>query len=151
MALPIRHTADDRAEVDRWDPFDELERLNRQLASYLGSWPPLAGPGGGFRPLADVEEADDAYVVEVELPGVKRDDVDIQVTGRRVTVHGERKEKERAGILRRRERTVGRFDYELTLPGEIDEEGVEADLDEGVLTLRLPKPAHDRPRRIPIR
>ena len=155
MALPVRRSSSDRddpGEVGRWDPFGELERLNRQLASYLDSWRSLPGLlGGAFTPLADVEETDDAYVVEIELPGVKRDDVDIEVAGRRVTVHGERKEKERVGILRKRERTVGRFRYEVTLPGVVDDEHVEAHLDDGVLTVRLPKPERERPRRIEIR
>nr|MDP9006611.1 Hsp20/alpha crystallin family protein [Actinomycetota bacterium] len=70
--------------------------------------------------------------------------------GRRVAVRGERKEKERVGILRRRDRTIGRFSYEVTLPGDVQEDGVEAHLDEGVLTLRLPKPERERPRRIEI-
>jgi HSP20 family protein len=82
---------------------------------------------------------------------VKREDIDIEIAGRRVSVRGERKEKERVGILRRRERTIGRFFYEVTLPGNIDEDGVEAHLNEGVLTVRLPKPEHERPRRIEIR
>jgi len=55
------------------------------------------------------------------------------------------------GILRRRERVIGRFHYEVTLPGDVDEAGVEADLDEGVLTVRAPKPERDRPRRIEVR
>jgi HSP20 family protein len=157
MTLPIRRTRDERpvpAEpgVARWDPFDELDRLNRQLSSYLDSFRQLPSLlGGSFTPLADLEETDDAYVVEVELPGVARDDLDVEVAGRRVTVHGERKEKERVGILRRRERIVGRFHYEVTLPGDVDEDHVQATLDEGVLTLRLPKPERDRPRRIEVR
>lgn len=152
MALPIRRASDDRGEVGRWDPFSELERLNRQLAGFVDSWRSLPSVlGGAFTPVADVEETDDAYVVEIELPGVQRGDVDIEVAGRRVSVHGERKEKERVGILRKRERTVGRFHYEVTLPGEVNEAGVEAHLDEGVLTVRLPKPEQERPRRIEIR
>lgn len=152
MALPVRRTSDDHADPARWDPLGELERLNRQLAGYLESWRSLPDLlDGAFTPLADVEETDDAYTVEIELPGIKPDDVDLEIAGRRVTVHGERKEKERVGILRKRERTVGRFHYEVTLPGDIEEDGVEAHLDEGVLTVRLPKPESARPRRIEIR
>ena len=98
-----------------------------------------------------MEETPDAYVVEIELPGVKKDDVDIEIAGRRLAVRGERKEKERAGILRRRERVVGRFSYEVTLPGDVQDDGVEAHLNEGVLTLRVPKPDRERPRRIEVR
>jgi HSP20 family protein len=90
-------------------------------------------------------------VVEVEVPGVRREDIDIEVAGRRLTIHGERKEKERVGILRRRERVVGRFSCEVVLPGDVEEDGVEAHLDGGVLTVRLPKPERDKSRRIEIR
>lgn len=155
MALPVRrHQADATveagtpgpvAEAIRWDPFAEIDRLTQQLQGYVQRW-----AGGGFTPLADVEEADDAYTAEIELPGVKRDDVSVEVSGRRLTVTAERKERERAGILRRRTRVAGRFHYEVVLPAEVDEEGVTASLDEGVLTVRLPKPAALRPRRIPI-
>ena len=147
MALPVRR---DEAEVTRWDPFSELSRLNQQLQRYVERWSDLPSLTGGFTPLADVEETDDAYLVEIELPGVKRDDVSVEVTGRRLTVSGERKERERAGILRRRTRTVGRFHYEVVLPGDVEDEGVSASMDEGVLTVRVPKPASERPRRIPI-
>ena len=58
--------------------------------------------GEGFTPLADVEETDEAYLVEVELAGVKGDDIQVEVAGRRLSVSGERKERERVGILRPR-------------------------------------------------
>jgi HSP20 family protein len=158
MALPIQRSNPTQQnnnngnELVRWNPFSELEHLKRQLAGYLDSWRQLPNLlSEGFTPLADVEETAEVYLVEIELPAVKREDIDIEIAGRRVSVRGERKEKERVGILRRRERTIGRFFYEVTLPGNIDEDGVEAHLNEGVLTVRLPKPEHERPRRIEIR
>ncbi len=147
MALPVRHHG---GEVSSWEPFAEIDRLNRQLERYLDHWRELPSLVGAFTPLADVEETDDAYVVEIELAGVKRDDVSIEVAGRRLTVSGERKERERVGILRRRTRTVGRFYYEVVLPGDVDEDDVSATMEDGVLTVRLAKPASARPRRIPV-
>ncbi|HWC10672.1 MAG TPA: Hsp20/alpha crystallin family protein [Acidimicrobiales bacterium] len=147
MALPSRR---DESEASLWEPFAELNRLNQHLARYLERWTDLPSLRSGFTPLADLEETDDAYLVEIELPGVKRDDISVEVAGRRLTVSGERKERERVGILRRRTRTVGRFHYEVVLPGDVEEEGVAASMDEGVLTVRVPKAASERPRRIPV-
>ncbi len=147
MALPARRN---QVEGGRWDPFAELNRLNQELARYLEHWNDVPSLAEGFTPLADVEETDDAYLVEIELPGVKRDDISLEVEGRRLTVFGERKERERVGILRRRTRTVGRFHYEVVLPGDIDEDSVSASMDEGVLTVRVPKPPSERRRRIAI-
>lgn len=150
--LPVHKDSNQGTEVVSHDPFGELQRMHRHLSELLDSWrswPSLLA--GGFTPPADVEETADAYTVEIELPGVKREDLDIEVSGRRVSVHGERKEKERGGILRRRERTVGQFAYEVTLPTEIDCEATQANLDEGVLSLVLPKPVAERPRKIEVR
>ena len=159
MALPIRRRHDDSPEVlesDRWPtpgrgPLAELERLHSELARVLESFSSLPSLlDDAFTPLADVEETDDVYVVELELAGVKKSDVDISVGGRRLLVTGERRERERRGFFRHRARSVGRFHYEVSLPGPVQEDEVTASLDEGVLTLRLPKPASDRRRRIPV-
>jgi HSP20 family protein len=107
-------------------------------------------PGVGFTPLADIEESDDAYTIEVELPGVKKSDVSIELVGQRVIISGDQREKERKGVIRRRTRRVGRFRYEVALPSEFDDSRVEATLKDGVLTLRLPKPASEKPRQITV-
>ncbi|MDY7104649.1 MAG: Hsp20/alpha crystallin family protein [Actinomycetota bacterium] len=149
-----RSTSLSRPEPAHFDPFAELDALNQRLRRYLDSWDRfpslLDGQGLGFTPLADVEETDDAYLVEVELPGVKRNDIDVTLSGRQLTVSGERKEKERTGILRRRTRVTGRFYYEVTLPAADPDAEVSAGYDDGVLTIRVPKPEADRPRRIPV-
>jgi HSP20 family protein len=146
MSLPVPSTS--RA-TGRWDPFRELDELYERM-NHL--WETGVGTDGADRwvPLADIEETDDAYTIELELPGVKQDDVDIQINGRELTVSGEIKEKERTGILRRRTRKVGEFNYSVTLPGEIDEDNVSADLDSGVLTIRVPKSQRGKSRRIAI-
>jgi HSP20 family protein len=133
---------------ERWDPVRELDDLYDRFAKV---WEQNLGRGlDRWIPLADLEETDDAYTVELELPGVARDDVDVQLDDRVLTVSGEIHEKERKGILHRRTRKVGRFHYTVTLPGELDDEHVEAQLRDGVLTVRVPKSASSRKRRITI-
>lgn len=109
------------ANVVRWDPFEDLEHLQQQLAQVFPSWPrrpawPQTGTAmdSESAPVADVEETNDAFVVEIELAGVKKQDVKIELSGRRLTGTGERKERQREGTLRRRTRTVGRFRYEMS-------------------------------------
>lgn len=76
--------------------------------------------------------------------GIRKQDIDIETQGRRVTVSGERRERERKGILRRQTRSTGQFFYEAVLPGDIDPESVSASLDQGVLTIRAGKARDER-------
>ncbi|PRX46606.1 HSP20 family protein [Prauserella shujinwangii] len=148
MALPAVRSP---REVGRGDPFREFEDLYGQLGRWMNSM--FAGLDDGWRswsPLADVTETDDAYVVDVELPGVKRDDVSIELTGTELTIHGERKERERQGWFRHRTRRTGQFHYSVTLPHDVDADHVDARLEDGVLTVRVPKTESARPRRIAI-
>lgn len=148
MTLPVRRSRDDTA---RFDPFTELSRLQEQLAGYLDRWPRVPGlREGAFTPRADLEETDDAWVAEVELPGVEKDEVNIEASGRRLTVSGELREKQRVGKVRHRTRSVGQFRFELSVPFEIDPDQASASLEKGVLTVRLPKPVVTEPRRVPI-
>ena len=134
----------------RWDPFRELDQLYDRMNQIWGGGAGSTQDTERWVPLADVEETDDAYVVEVELPGVAESDIAIEVNGREVTVTGELAERERRGILRRRTRRVGEFQYSVTLPGDIDAEHVDAQLEHGVLTVTVPKSQQAKPRRIPI-
>jgi HSP20 family protein len=97
-------------------------------------------------------ETPDAYVVDIDLPGVSRDDINVEFDGHELLITGELKEKERTGILRRRTRRIGRFEYRAMLPRDanVDENAVEATLDEGVLTVRIPKNEAAKPRRIEV-
>ena len=90
MARPIRPTAEvseltTHAETSgRWDPLGELEQLNRRLAGYLDLWRGGASLVNGlFTPPVDVEETDDAYLVDIELPGVRKQDLNIEIDRRR--------------------------------------------------------------------
>ena len=151
MALTTRDQKTEPARSTRRDPIADMERLRSRLSGIfdeLGEFPSLQSDG--FIPLADIEETDDAFIVEMELPGVDKRDIEISYAGRRLTVTGERKEKERTGVLRRRTRTVGQFRYEVQLPTDVDEDGVTASLDQGVLIVRVPKSSSERPRRIKV-
>jgi HSP20 family protein len=111
----------------------------------------VAANGGVWLPLVDIEEAEDAWIVEAELPGAKREDVHVELRDNELVIFGEIKERERKGILRRRTRRTGEFEYRVTIPGEADPVGIDASLHEGVLTVRIPKPARQRPREIEVK
>jgi HSP20 family molecular chaperone IbpA len=74
----------------------------------------------GWIPAADIEETDDAYILELDVPGLKREDVNIELRDSEVRIKGEIKEKERTGLLRRQTRRVGQFEFGMTLPGNIN-------------------------------
>jgi HSP20 family protein len=137
----------------RWDPWRELEEMHERVGRLLeGGFGALPGTGDvAWSPAVDVEETDDAWVVEAELPGVKREDVNIELSDNELALHGDLKKRERKGIVRRRTRRTGRFDYRLTHPGDVDSEAVEASLADGVLTVRVPKGERARPRRVEIK
>jgi len=138
-----------RAELDH-APAALDERLSRLFPEWMSLASLLDAGVGVFTPAADVEETDDAYIVDVELPGVSRSDIAVELAGRVLTISGERKEKERAGILRRRTRVTGQFRYEVLLPAVAPDADVVAGYDDGVLVVRVAKSDADRPRRIPV-
>jgi HSP20 family protein len=142
---------------ERWEPLTELEqvseRMRRMLEQTFGGlgWPSPLREAAGWSPLVDIEEIDDAYVVEAELPGVQRQDVNVELVGRELTITGEIKERERKGTLRRRARRTGRFEYRVSLPDQVDAEKIDAKLAEGVLTVRVPKSERAPRRQIEIK
>ena len=141
---------------ERWEPLRELEQVTERMRRMLdetfgGAWPSGLLSEGIWSPLVDLEETEDAYVLEAEVPGVKRDDVNIELVGNELVVEGELKERERKGVLRRRTRRTGRFEYRVTLPDQVEAEQIEANLAEGVLTVRVPKSERARRRRIEIK
>ncbi len=150
--LPARR--EERAPA-RWDPFRELDdvrqQMDRVMEQLMGRSSSSLTGEGAWLPLVDVEETDDAWIVEADVPGAERDDITIELDGGKLALHGEIKERERAGILRRRTRRTGQFDYRVRLPGDVDEDGIEATLEGGVLTVRIPKSAQAQRRRIEIK
>ena len=137
-----------------WDPLAELEAWARRFSHRptIMHWPSLlsAFDGLDFTPLADIEETDDAWTIEAELPGVKKKDVEVETQGRTVVISGERKEKERTGVLRQRRRVTGSFRYEVTLSGDFDADAVTANLSDGELTVTVPKAERVERRKVKV-
>lgn len=156
MTLPVRHRpgrAMERAFPGWREPiaaeFDDLfERMNRLLES-VGALPSLA-EAAAWAPMADMYETDEAYMIEAELPGIKRENIDVEISERELIITGDLKERERKGVLRRGTRRTGRFEYRAVLPTEVNAEGVNATLEEGVLTVTVPKAQAAKPRRIEV-
>lgn len=154
MNLPVlRSTQVSDGNATAWEPLRELAQLHHRMSQLM-----TAAFGSdlssvtaqGWTPLADVTETDDAYLVEIEVPGVHRKDLTVEVAGGELRVSGEIVEKEKVGWLRHRTRRVGQFAYRTSLPGDIDADHISADLADGVLTVRVPKTEAARPRRITV-
>ena len=140
--------------TERRDPLSELdrmtERMRRMLDETFGGVD-LGSAMAGWIPPVDIEETDDAYVLEAEVPGVKEKDVNIEHVGNEISITGEIKERERKGALRRQTRRTGRFAYRVRLPEQIDPDKIDAKLDAGVLTVRVPKSEKAQRRRIEVK
>lgn len=143
----------------RWDPARELDTLqsdvNRLFDSFFGrgeAVPSTNGYGRRWIPAMDLVETDDHLVLRADLPGLERDDIEIEVKDNILTVSGERKaEHEAKGEgFHRVERSFGRFARSLGLPQGVAADRVEASFDRGVLEVRIPKPEERRPTRIEI-
>ena len=103
----------------------------------------------GFTPLVDVHETKDEYLVKVDLPGVKADDVSVEVNDNVLSISGSRVAQE-TGQAQLIERPYGSFVRTLTLPQGVESDSIEAGYEEGVLELRIPKPAEQKPKKITI-
>jgi len=137
-------------------PFDEVERLRRQMDVLTGGvtggrvW---SAPTAGVFPLMNVTEDKDHYYVRAELPGLKADDLELSVTGDTLSISGERKipaEDEKAQY-HRRERDAGRFSRIVSLPAQLDTGKAEATCTDGLLTVVLPKAEEAKPRQISVK
>lgn len=138
-----------------WDPFADLEPFSRWpfrgrgLARLEDMW----SGRGGFAPAVDVTENGDSYTVTAELPGLKKEDVTVELHEGTLTIRGEkRSEKEEKGERRRYvERSFGTFSRSFTLPSNADAEHIKAKFEDGVLSLRIRKLAEAKPRTVDIK
>jgi len=143
--------------IVRWDPFREVVALQSRLNSLFqdynrGQNEEESLSAASFAPPVDIYEDDQKLVLKLEVPGVKQEDLDIQVEGRTLTVRGERKfsSEEKQENFHRVEHRYGTFARSFTLPNSVDAENVKAIYDAGVLQLELAKTAAAKPRQIKI-
>jgi HSP20 family protein len=133
-----------------WDPFADLNRIQREFEkSYFG---PRARPAD-FAPPVDVYEDANSLVLRAELPGVKREDIEVSIDSNVLTLKGERNlEKEEEGRRYHRvERTYGSFVRQFQLPSNLDPSSIDAKLSDGVLTILLQKREELKPRKIDVK
>jgi len=134
------------------DPFDALLQFQQALDSFRTSGWLGAGPssGGAYPPLNVFRKGDDIVVI-CEVAGVRKEDLQIEIKGRTIRVAGSKSVQygERVG-LHRRERRAGTFNRAVTLPVEIDTDGVKAECHDGILALYLPRAERDKPKSITV-
>ena len=137
------------------DPFDVMREMLSldPLRSLFGGAMGLQQPAHTFMPHFEVRETDDAYIFRADVPGVKDEDLDITLAQNRLTVTGKREMEQRNESDRYYavERAYGNFTRTFTLPTDIDQNRVEAELKDGVLNLKIPKSPEQQPKKVQIK
>jgi HSP20 family protein len=138
--------------ITRWDPFREMERMNRLFSDQLGAITDDGALTGSFVPPVDVYEDENSIQVRLEVPGIDEKDIDIRLENNVLTVHGERKfeKEEKEENFHRIERRYGSFTRSFTLPSTVNPDDVQADYEKGVLKIRLAKRAEAKPKQIKV-
>jgi len=139
----------------RRNPVTEWERMSREMNRLFDAFTGLPGfrPGTAkVFPALNITEDKDHYYVRAELPGIKADEIDLQVNGRNLSISGERKISPEGENVRyhRRERDAGKFSRVVGLPGDVDADKVEAKMVDGVLTVTLAKTLAAKPKQITV-
>lgn len=139
--------------LSRWDPFTELSRLQDEMFRTFAQEEKNGGSALAFRPAVDIVEGKDAIWLKAELPGLKPEDVQIEVEKNVLTLRGERKNEtkvEKDGFYRF-ERRYGQFARSFVLPETVDGSNIDAEMKDGVLSIRLAKKAAEQPRKISVK
>jgi len=144
--------------IVRWNPArdlmtmrDDMDRLFSQLLGRGEGEEPSLGRGN-WAPPVDIYETDEAFVLKAELPGFRKEDIQIELHDNRLTIRGERQREKEAKEeqYHRVERVYGRFERVFWLPTTVDAEQIQASFTDGVLELRLPKSPAAKPKRISV-
>jgi HSP20 family protein len=154
--LPVRRGGSGGIQRGReWDPFQRMQELmGLDPFEVMNQWLTGAGREGGltFVPSFEVKETKDAFIFKADLPGVDEKDLEITLTGDRITVSGKRESEKREESDRfyAYERSYGSFSRAFTLPEGVNPDAVNAELKNGVLTIKLPKRPEMQPKRITV-
>jgi HSP20 family protein len=136
----------------RWDPFAMFDELQQDMARFwnqpFGAWPMprllqrMPGPAR-WAPRMDVYERDNQLIIEAELPGIKKEDVQVELEGSDLVIHGESHEEHQVKQedYYRTERSFGSFHRRLPLPFEVSPDQIQASMNNGVLEVRILRPA----------
>ena len=140
----------------RTHPFQDVAFSQRRLNHFLNQAFAAQSETFGFAPAVDIRsDADDALLIEIDLPGVPKDAVSVNIENRTLTIKGERKrevvEKDKEGKIQRTERAFGAFARAFTLPESADVTKVTADYKDGVLTIAIPRAEESKPRAIEVK
>jgi HSP20 family protein len=138
--------------MPQYHAFDALFDLQRALEASLESdWLRSGTAGAGAFPPINVFQQGDTLVAILEVPGVKKDDLDIQAKDNAIRISGKKDITYPQNVsVHRRERLTGTFDRTLTVPMQIDPNGIKAEYRDGILALFLPRAESDKPRTIRI-
>jgi len=145
------HVTPKPAAVPDWDP----ARLMRQFFGwdpFREMSPMFRSEPAAFSPAFEVKETKEGYLFKADLPGVKEGDLEITMTGNRLSVSGKRdaEKEERADTYYTYERAYGSFTRSFTLPNDVDANNIKADLRDGVMTLFVPRKPETMPKKIAI-
>lgn len=157
--LKVReHDGGPLARREQFDPFRSMQTMMQDMFEpflarpWAGRFSPTPFETG-IAPAFAVKERSDAFVIEADVPGVKENDLDIALSGNRLTLNGKRDEsrREEGETYFGYERQYGSFSRTFTLPEGVDHDRITAELDNGVLSVLLPKKESSRPRKITLK
>ena len=139
--------------MQRWESFPDLKRLENRFARLWSKFPPFAGDGvEEWSVPLDIREQDGKLIVEASVPGMKPEEIDVQVEDDVLTIKGEtsseREEKKKGYLLK--ERSEGSFYRTIRLPDGVDADGAESVYADGVLTVTMPKKAAKSSKKVTV-
>jgi len=128
--------------ITRFDPLAEIKRLEDRIFNAYPTVAPASDGGiSSFVPVVNTREDENAYHIEVDLPGVKKDDINVDISDGVLTISGERKYKNevKEKDYYKVESSFGKFERSFRVPEDIDIENIKAESKDGVLEVELPK------------